>query len=307
MLKKILVPLDGSDLASQILVPLSATLARGSDVILLSVVPSAELPKDHPEGKNPLTLARKHLAAARDALVARGACVHDRLAIGDPASKILDFARESGATLIVMATHGRTGGARLVRGSVAERVLRHSPVPVLLANPQALGASEGFKFRRILVPIDGSERSAEIIPSVVELAKLHGSEVILVYSVPIAVTMEPWVVTAPLMSVAEGEKVLEPFVSRFYDVPVKRMAVLGDAASNILGLVEQEKVDLIAMTTHGRTGASRWFFGSVAEQVTRHARCPLLLKRTAGPPLETPAKRSVSETTVAPPTASARR
>ncbi len=295
MLERILVPLDGSELADKVLRPLGSTLSVASDIALLSVVPSNDLPRDHPPGRNPLTLARQHLAARRDELVARGACAHSRLSIGDAAAKIVDFAREHSTTLIVMSTHGRSGASRIFRGSVAERVLRHSPIPVLLANPKALGDRDEFRFKKILVPLDGSELSAEVLPLVAELAKLHGSEVVLFYSVPIAVTTEPWVVTAPMMSLQDGEKVLEPFVSRLPGVTVKRLSEMGDPASNILELVEREKIDLVAMTTHGRSGASRWFFGSVAENVIRHAACPLLVKRTAGPPIAPPVKRSAVE------------
>jgi len=287
VLERILVPLDGSELADRILAPLSAVLAKSSDVSLITVVPSAVLPKDHPPGQNPLTLARKHLGERRDELLKKGICAHTRLAIGDAASKIIEWSREHGTTLIVMATHGRTGAERLVRGSTAERVLRHSPVPVLLANPRSLKADEEMRVKKILVPLDGSERSAEVIPDVVELARIHGSEVILFYGIPIDVQLEPWMAAGPMMTQAEAEKLLEPFESRFYDVPVRKVVALGAPSMSILTFAEEEKADLIAMTTHGRTGASRWFFGSVAEQVTRNATCPLLVRRTAGPPLET--------------------
>jgi nucleotide-binding universal stress UspA family protein len=286
MLERILVPLDGSELADRIVNPLTALLAKSSDVSLITVVPSAVLPQDHAPGHNPLTIARKHLGLRRDELTEKGVCAHTRLAIGDPASKVLEWAKEHGATLIVMATHGRTGADRLIRGSTAERVLRHSPVPVLVANPKALEASEELRFKKILVPLDGSERSAEIIPDVIELARVHGSEVVLFYGIPIDVQLEPWAAAGPIMTQADGEKLLEPFQARFHDVPVRRVVALGAPGISILSVAEDEKVDLIAMTTHGRTGASRWFFGSVAEQVTRHATCPLLVKRTAGPPLE---------------------
>jgi nucleotide-binding universal stress UspA family protein len=292
MLERVLIPLDGSELADRIIGHLRGIFAR-CDVTLLGVVPSWLLPLEHPAGKNPLTIARKHLGERRDAIIALGGCAHTRLAVGDDAAaKILDFAKEHGSTLIAMSTHGRTGASRLVRGSVAERVLRHSPVPVLLANPHALAKDEELRFKRILVPLDGSERSAEIIPRVVELAKLHGSEVILTYSVPIAVSMEPYIVTAPLMTQADGEAILAKAQAPFYDIPVRRIVTMGDPASNILDLIEREKVDLVAMTTHGRSGAGRWFFGSVAEQVTRHAKCPLLIVRNArtAPPTPAPAE-----------------
>lgn len=299
MLEKILIPLDGSPLADRIIAPLQPTLAQ-AEVTLLGVVPSWILPLDHPPGQNPLTLTRKHLGERRDELLARGVTALERLAVGDDAAaKILDFAREHGSTLIAMSTHGRTGASRLVRGSVAERVLRHSPVPVLLANPFAFAKDGELRFRRILVPLDGSERSAEIIPRVKELAKLYGSEVILTYSVPIVVAMEPWMAAGPVMTEADGAALLERFHLPFYDIPVRRIVTLGDPATNILELIEREKIDLVAMSTHGRSGAARWFFGSVAEQVTRHAKCPLLVVRTGGPAPQ-PSKPAESTATATP-------
>jgi nucleotide-binding universal stress UspA family protein len=283
MLERILIPLDGSELADRILPQMRGILSKGAEVTLLGVVPSHVLPQDHPPGKNPLTLARAHLAARRDELVALGVVAKTALSVGDAASKILDHARENGTTLIAMSTHGRTGAQRMIRGSIAERVLRHSPVPVLLANPLALAKETELRFERILVPLDGSERAAEIIPRVVELARVHGSEVLLTYSVPVDVAVEPFVAVGPVMTTQDGDKILQGYHARFYDVPVRRIVALGDPATNILDIVEREKVGLVAMTTHGRTGLARWFFGSVAEQVTRHAKCPLLVVRNAGP------------------------
>ena len=189
MLERILV-LNGSELADRILAPLTTVLAKSSDVSLLTVVPSHVLTRDHPPGQNPLTLARKHLAECRDTLIERGVCAHTRLAVGDAASRILGCpgARHDSHRL---STHGRTGAERLVRGSVAERVLRHSPVPVLTANPRALQAHEQLRFGKILVPLDGSERSAEVIPDVAELARIRGSEVILFYGIPITCSSNP--------------------------------------------------------------------------------------------------------------------
>jgi nucleotide-binding universal stress UspA family protein len=295
MFEKILVPLDGSELADRILDHLRGVLSASADLTLLGVVPSWQLPLEHPPAKNPLTLAKQHLAARESELEKRGISARSRLEVGDDAAaKIIDFARAHGATLIAMTTHGRTGASRLVRGSVAERVLRHSTVPVLIANPIALAKGEEVRFRKILVPLDGSERAAEVIPSVVELAKKHGSEVLLTYSVPILVSLEPYVASAPIVTAAEGEALLQSFRKRFGDVPVRSVVRFGDPAMNILALAESEKVDLIAMTTHGRTGASRWFFGSVAEQVTRHATCPLLLVRNAS--VSQPAKSVATAT-----------
>lgn len=284
MLERVLLPLDGSALADRITTHLGGLLARSGEVTLLGVVPARLLPAEYPVGENPLTLARKHLGDKRDELARAGIAARARLEVGDDAAaKILDFARAHATTLIAMSTHGRTGAQRLLRGSVAERVLRHSTVPVLLANPLALAANEEIRFRKILIPYDGSERAAEVIPRVLELAKVHGSEVILTYSIPLVVAMEPFTAPGPVMTTADADALLARAHERFYDVPVRRIVTEGDPATRILELVDREKVDLVAMTTHGRSGVGRWLFGSVAEQVTRHATCPLLVVRNVVP------------------------
>jgi nucleotide-binding universal stress UspA family protein len=278
VLEKILVPLDGSELSDRILAQVRRLLVRrDAEVKLVQSLSPRVLETEKVPGQE-LTAARRHLEALVASLREQGAKVSSEVLVGEPAERIHRFALEYRPSLIAMTTHGRTGFARWIRGSVAERILRLSPYPLLLANPFGLKEREELRFQRILVPLDGSETSAEIIPLAAELARLYDSEVILHMAVELP-TVEP--VIFPLMlSTEDAQKQLESYRDRLPGVRVLVASEFGQPAAAILDRAEREKVDLIAMTTHGRSGVSRWAFGSVAEHVIRHCACPLLVRRT---------------------------
>ena len=75
---------------------------------------------------------------------------------------------------------------------------------------------------------------------------------------------------------AEAESRLERILRSIKDVPCEYRLLKGDPAKEVLGIADREKVELIAMGTHGRTGLMRLLMGSVAEQVVRHANCPVM-------------------------------
>ena len=139
MYKKILVPLDRSAGAEAAL-PVAADLARADQAVirLLHVAPTptaivAEgrvIAYADQESERVQHISEVYLREAARQLA--GVPVEYAVRFGEPAEEILEEARESGAELIAMATHGRSGVARLVLGSVAEAVLRRSEVPVVL-------------------------------------------------------------------------------------------------------------------------------------------------------------------------------
>jgi nucleotide-binding universal stress UspA family protein len=135
MYDRILVPLDGSDLARQI-VPrvLSMGAAHGSEVILLQVLPgSGVLPKTAVKERKE---AEEHLTAVEQELLDAGVNARHTIRHGaDVAAEIVDYAEVNDIDLIAMSTHGRTGVGRWVFGSVAERVLRGTTKPILLVRP----------------------------------------------------------------------------------------------------------------------------------------------------------------------------
>jgi nucleotide-binding universal stress UspA family protein len=269
LLNRILVPLDGSELGDRILVHVRRILHRADvHVTLLHVAPDRESGSDG-----------SHVERLRDELRIQGAQASSRVAVGDPASKILEVAEELRPSLIAMATHGRSGMARFARGSVAERVLSASPSPLLLVNPFAIDETEEAKIRKILVPLDGSKLSAEVLPIAAEVAQLFGSELVLFHSIELAGADFPAIAVA--MTPGGAEALLRGQIDRVEGVPIRARVSRGMAAGTILDAAKEEHADLIALTSHGGSGASRWPFGSVAEKVLRHAPCPILALRTS--------------------------
>jgi len=292
VLEKILVPVDGSELSSRIL-PHVRSLVHGDsrEVVIATVVPSSEVPQVPMGGKPALDLALDVLEKAKTTLSAWGIAAKTRLVVGDPATRILELADEIRPSLIAMSTHGRSGVRRFVRGSVAERVLRSSPFPVFLVNPHDRRTGERA-IKRILVPLDLSDLSAEIVPLAAAVAREHGAQLVLLHSLDVVISPDPVIMVSPTVSREDATAKLEKLAERAEGVPTRVRVALGAPSINILEVAREEDADLVAMTTHGRSGFSRWAFGSVAEQVLRNCPCPLLVMRTAGRDLEAPLAES---------------
>lgn len=265
----ILIPLDGSQLSEKVLSPARPLIdALEADVVLLRVVTKDGDPDE----------ANVQLGRAQERLTREGVRAQARVARGEAAEQILAFVRAVRPDYVAMATHGRSGLSRLVRGSVAERVVRRARVPVLLVNPQVL-ESGARPFRRILVPLDGSELSASVLPHVERLARIYASEVLLLRVEPFTVTVTPSPVVEPLWDPRATEASLEEprRELELAGIPASVMAAYGGVAIEILRAARD--CDLVAMSTHGHGAASRWWFGSVAEQVVRHCTTPMLVLR----------------------------
>ncbi len=284
MLQKILVPLDGSKLSDRILEQVRRLLLKqDAEVRFLRVLSEVGHPPGPPR-RQAVEEAQAHLEGHRLAWASQG--VKATMAVlsdGDPAERILEYADQYRPSLIAMSTHGRTGLKRWTRGSVAERVLRHSSFPVLLWNPfrPERRTAPRLRIGRILVPLDGSEHSAWVLPLVRQVARSFGARVLLLHVTELYPTAGDLPMVQPWPTPAEVERHLAPFRKILKGVEVRILGELGTPSVSILEAARREKADLIAMTTHGRSGISRWAFGSVAEQVLRHCHHPLLVQRAA--------------------------
>jgi nucleotide-binding universal stress UspA family protein len=271
--RQILIPLDGSDLSQRVLAPLRHML--GGDevgtVTLLRVLVEGE----------DAAPARADLDRLVGLLSASGVPAKAQVAEGEDASQaIIRVAEELRSDLVAMATHGHSGLTRLIRGSVAERVLRRCTRPLLLCNPKVLHSDQTSHegFRRILVPYDGSELAGRILDRAADMARIYDAELVL-FKVENFATDGPHKELRPIGDVLAT---LEPVKERLLAGGVAEVhirAVQGSPVVEILKAVETLEVDLLALTTHGRSGASRWWFGSVAEALVREAPCPLFVLR----------------------------
>lgn len=147
-------------------------------------------------------------------------------------------------------------------------------------------------FKKILVPLDGSALAEAILPQVTELVRVHDAELVilrvaLAHGFPGADPTE-----AQLHAVRESEKYLEEVEKGLKGRGLRVSSVVryGHAAEEVLDHAAFSGVDLIAMSTHGRTGVSRWVLGSVAEKVLRASTTPLLLVRAPGAGGQTPSR-----------------
>jgi len=279
----VLVPLDGSVLAAAVL-PLTRILAlsAAAEVTLVTVLASDATPG---ATRGPANYLREMAAPLR----AAGVVVHTTIRLGEPAVAILGLVAECEADIVVMATHGRTGLGRAWLGSVADRVLRSSPVPVLLLHPNQHRIE---RLRTLLVPVDGSPGGAVALATAVPLARTSGARLVLVRAtVPLPLWLyEPTLGlnTGPLidpMWAEDARLAAEAYAQglagrlRRTGLAAEGQGISGQPGVAIVAAAEAADADLIVMSTRGRAGPLRSILGSVANEVVRQSRRPVLLVR----------------------------
>ncbi len=263
----ILVPLDGSLLAERALAPaIDLASKRQAELRLLEVVP--------PEHDTGPRLA--YLEGLASSMVPEGIKVDCQAVQGEPVETILGQAK--GAQMMVLASHGRSGFDRFFLGSVAEKVLRQAPCPALLVRNHALRLSEVF---RVMVPLDGSDLSLKALAPAAQLCKETGATLLLCRVCELAG------VYTPLMSQAEEEvEIMQSLeeISGQVDssIKVEWTCGFGSAARTLVSLASQNAVDLVVMTSHGRSGLDRWVCGSVTEGFLRVSQIPVMVWNARG-------------------------
>ena len=205
---------------------------------------------------------------------------------------ILNYAAETGVDLIALGTHGRRGPSRILLGSVAEEVVRRSDQPVLTVRGDAEEQTEVHPriVDRILVPVDFSEPSREALRTAKEWAALYDASIDVLHVV--AERIQPAFYTGGVQSIYDMEpdieqKMMDRLEAFVADTGGPERAIrphvtVGNAAPDIAEFVDAESVDLVAMSTHGRTGLDRFLLGSVAEKIIRHVHCPVLTTKPFG-------------------------
>ena len=289
---KILVPLDGSMLAEQVL-PHLQRLATPTDTtfVLVNVINSANYVATHSRYLPPdyftrlRASAEAYLAEQQRPLEEAGFRVEAYVGDGDAAGSVLQIATATHADLIAMTTHGHSGFVRWALGSVAERIISETTLPIFLVRETT--ALPSNKLHRILVPLDGSALAEQALPTASALAKATGAELLLLQVIqPLddrnqdilfkdaaeaQAAFAEWRTNAEAYLHGKGQ----PFQDE--GVTCLSKAELGDVAPTIIDTATNERIDLLVMSTHGRSGLGRWVYGSVANKVLRGVTCPLLL------------------------------
>ena len=292
MYHKMLVPLDGSYLA-EVVMDYTAEIATklGLEVIFLNVCPLEE--------EELLPMHQAYIEHAAESLTKRALpnriTAHGKLAMGNPADKILDYAGENGVDLILMATHGRSGVSKIVMGSVAERVWRTSPVPVWLIRGRPFEKIEKKVSDAAIVTLDGSKLSEKALSYAEDLAKQWGNgglEIILLsvcelpnipsdYPPDMPLSWEKHVEAETARHQEKIKNYLENIKAKLQEKGLRARVevLLGQPTPMITTYVQENPAQLIVMATHGRSGVSRWLMGSVAEGVLASANIPVFLIR----------------------------
>jgi nucleotide-binding universal stress UspA family protein len=190
--------------------------------------------------------------------------------------------------MIVMSSHGRGAIGRFVSGSVADRVVRHAPVPVMIVGPEGeLAANASVK--RIVAPVDDSELSLAALPVAAELAVATGAPVevlhVLVPATDLTMTYPAAAGTVPPMAIDAGYEQLAEAGQTLIDTAVQQLqdrgvdahgtVYTGSPASTILGQLEPG--DVVVLSSHQRQGLARWVLGSTSMKLIRDGKAPVVI------------------------------
>jgi nucleotide-binding universal stress UspA family protein len=308
MYRTIMVPLDGSSLGEHAL-PLALGIARraGAAVELVHVRTPAGpnllggAPDAPALGETPLEQvdeqARAYMGQLAVNLSARWNVAMTAVVLEGRAVDILyDHALASGADLVVMTTHGYGPLTRAWMGSVADTLVRRLPMPILLTRPldealDLLAQAHEPAFQHVLIPLDGSPLSEEILEPAVALGSLMQARYTLLQALDPLVakhTRPPYAVGLDLYMLEELRKRAQDYLAgvakrlRAQSLVVRTELVVEQPHVAILDYARDHAVDLIALSTHGRGGLTRLLLGSVADKVVRGAGVPVLLRRPRG-------------------------
>ena len=295
-IRRVLVCLDRSPF-SEVCLPYAVCISKtfGSSLTLLHVQEAQHEvsgPRSGPHSTDALgwEIARREATEyleriERQATELSGQRVDVRLEQGHPAERITAIARELGADLTVLGSHGEGGAVAWNLGSTVQQVLAVARGSVLVARSSS-PAPSAVCLKRILVPLDGSLRTESVLPIAARIAKAHGAELILVH-----VVEEP---TAVLRAAEELELARElatrlEFLARRYldhirdqlareGVSVRAVVVRRvDGHQALLDVAQREQVDLVVLSAHGATCNAARPFGNVTAHLLEHSVVPLLV------------------------------
>ena len=275
---KILLPLDGSPLAERALAPaIRMAVGMSAEIVLLHVVVPLDIDLVLPEASLPHAAeeAERYLAAVSARFAAAGVNMRTAVVVDfNTVTAVINCAEENEVDLIVMSSHGRSELTRWRYGSVSARLLRQASCPVLVIPGQP--SNDPVTFRRILLPLDGSDMAAQALEPAVALAQALSAELILLRAVSLPYLAQE--LTAPEPSIAQIEadvrakavaylEQVKTSLTTAHSISVKTVAKIGSAADVIIDYADEHDVDLIAMNSHGRSGILLWTYGSVTEKV----------------------------------------
>jgi nucleotide-binding universal stress UspA family protein len=285
MYDDILIPYDGSEGAAEILHHASE-IAHWADATV-QVLYVADTTRDSVtvvEGQTVDVLEREGEDVVEEAgktLETLGTPYETDVVQGNPAPTIVDYAERYDQDLIVMPTHGREGVSRYLIGSVSEKVVRLSSVPVLTARMEP-DEQLVFPYEDVLIPIDGSAPATHAAQHGLSLAASMDA------TVHALSVVEEGLIDVDVGADGEdsgtdaAEEAVDDLVAEAEEDGVAetvRHVERGTPNEVIVDLVESNEIDAVVMGTTGRRGTDRILLGSVAEKTVRSAPVPVITAR----------------------------
>lgn len=303
-LRSIVVSLDGSRFAETAL-PVATRLARNAGASLqllmvhepvMAMVPAADIPSTTGPDEVAMRAAEKNYlaTAAKDCGMVGPTPVGFSLLEGLAGPALVEEIERNRPDLLVLSTHGRGPLSRFWLGSVADHVVRHASVPVLLLHPRegAPVPAPDTRLQTCIVPLDRSADAEKILGPLTELAKLTQAHITLIHVIEPILGVTGAVPPYPLPVPAETIEAIRSDAQTYLDQVADRLRGAGLAvatkvvvglgvAATVLDQLEAGKIDFVAMTTHGNRGFRRLLLGSVADKIVRGAGKPVLVFRPA--------------------------
>lgn len=290
----ILIPLDGSSLAENVLPHLIA-LVRGSEV-QASVVRALEQgsaatlsrPPDPFDWQLRKAEAEAYLQSISSRLLNAGLPASVKLLEGKAAECVIRYAIEENVDLILLSSHGQSGISGWNVSSIVQKIIfrAHTSFMIVRAYQPVSAGLTDLSYKRILIPLDGSQRAENVLPTATTLAKAHDALLIIAH-----VVRQPEMPRRTLPSQedaelasklternrAESDRYLSELTSRFDVKNETRLVINPNISTALHELVENEQIDLVVMNAHGYTGGSQWPFGSVATNFIAYGTTPLMV------------------------------
>jgi nucleotide-binding universal stress UspA family protein len=294
MLSMLIVPLDGSPLAERALPYAEALAQRAESRLVLTRAIDGDANDELDERQLAAQAeAESYLQTVAQGLASRGLTANIATPRGDVAEQIVAEGEDRSAGMIIMATHGRDGLARLFSGSVAEEVLHktHRPVMFIRAGDDVPTATPFPPHSRILVPLDGSLFAEAALQLGHELAQLLEGELVLLRVVtppPPPAMSELSFAAAPDVEFdrEEARRESEEYLQRIGaqhgldPARVRTSVQVGEAAEGIVEAIRASDASAVVMATHARSGFGRLLFGSTATETLHQITVPLVLLHT---------------------------
>ena len=296
MYERILVPLDGSS-QGEIVIPYVYQMATRfrTEILLVSVAEPLVPQPDQLHRSYLSQLVEQMHRDLREWEPKGEPGIQSKVLLGDPADEILKCAEQHKASIILMASRGRSSRGPWILGNVAAKVLRATDKPIMLVRSPA--KSDALRQKRlvhkVLVPLDGSPIAEQVLPHAEALARILGSELLLFHVFEPMRKYAGGLVYRALPDEVVNEEndrrkqtglsYLDEISKKFKapEIPVTIEVTRGSPADQILDYAETHEMDLIAMSTHGRSGIGRWVFGSVTDKVLHSGDTAVLVVRAS--------------------------